>query len=298
VITGQLFQTAMLRQWLVAFVAFVVVWAGVNALRPYADLNGPGTRGGLVTGFGGSQIENLTNRIARRPGDLSERVRTFLVDRMPALVGAKRELDGIAHLDRDWIAWPVIVAAVIAAVRVLMLARSARPAALAFIWYVLGVGVVAAGVFVIARPITDATHRYFLLALFIPVSLTAAWLALEPNRAVRAAIVVAVLGWSGLSAMDNVRQLRRYASGSEPNRIRELSDALEARGLRVAEAGYWRAYKITFLTRERLKLTPVGSQRIEEYRRLADQEGNRLLRLAERPCPGGEPVVEHYLCPK
>ena len=107
-----------------------------------------------------------------------------------------------------------------------------------------------------------------------------------------------VLVLSALSAVDNIRQLHRYASGYEPNRIRELSDALEARGLHVAEAGYWRAYKITFLTQERLKLAAVGSQRIDEYRRLADQEGNRLLRLAERPCPGGEPVVEHYLCPK
>jgi hypothetical protein len=297
-ITRQLFQTAMLRQWLLAFVAFVVVWDGVNALRPYADLNGPGTRGGLVPGFGGSQIDNLTNRIGQRAGDLPERVRTFFVDRMPSLVGAKRELDGIAHQGRDWIAWPLVIVAVIGAIRVLVLVRSTRPATLAFIWYVLGVGVVAAALFVIARPITDTTHRYFLLALFIPVSLTAAWLALEPTRAVRAAIVVAVLGWSALSAVDNVRQLYRYASGYEPNKIRELSDALEARGLHVAEAGYWRAYKITFLTQERLKLAAVGSQRIDEYRRLADHEGSRLLRLAERPCPGGEPVVEHYLCPK
>ena len=110
-IARQLLQTAMLRHWLLAFVAFVVVWDGVNALRPYADLNGPGTRGGLVPGFGGSQIENLTNRIGQRPGDLPERVRTFLVDRMPSLVGAKRELDGIAHQGRDWMAWPLVVAA-------------------------------------------------------------------------------------------------------------------------------------------------------------------------------------------
>lgn len=297
-VTRQLFQTAVLRQWLFAFVAFVVVWDGVNALRPYADTNGPGTRGGVVTESGGSQIENLTNRIGQRPGDLPERIRNFVVDRMPSLVGAKRELDGIAHQGRNWIAWPMLVGAILAAVRVLVLVRSTRPAGLAFIWYVLGIGVIAAAMFVIARPVTDTTHRYFLLALFIPVGLTAAWLALEPNWGFRAAIVLAIAGWSALSAVDNVRQLARYASGYEPNKIRELADALESRGLHVAEGGYWRAYKLTFLTEERLKIAPVDYQRIDEYRRLADKEGNRLLRLAERPCPGGEPVVEHYLCPK
>jgi hypothetical protein len=127
--------------------------------------------------------------------------------------------------------------------------------------------------------------------------LTAAWLALEPNRWIRAAVVTAMIGWRALSAIDNYRQAARYMSGDEPNKIPELADALETRGLHVAKAGYWRAYRLTFLTEERLKIASTDYERIEEYRRLADQEGNRLLRLQDRPCPGGEPVVEHYLCP-
>ncbi len=297
-LTRQIFQPAVLRRWVFALVAFVVVWDGVNALRPYADANGPGTRGELRPYYGGSQIENLTNRIGRQPADLPARAVVFATERMPSLLGARRELDGIAHQGRDWIAWPLLIAAIAGAVRVFILARAARRESLGFIWYVLGVGGVAAAMFVIARPVTDTTHRYFLLALFVPVGLTAAWLVLEPLARVRIVVVAVVAVWSVFAGVDNVKQAARYVSGYEPNKIRELADALEARGLHVAEAGYWRAYKLSFLTRERLKIASDGYPRIDEYRRLADREGPRLMRLAEKPCPGGEPIVEHYLCPK
>jgi hypothetical protein len=297
-LTKQLFQPAVLRQWLLALVAFVVIWDGVIALKPFADLNGPGTRGEMSPGAGGSQLENLTNRIARTPTDLPVKVYAFAVERMTSLLGARRELDGIAPQGRDWVVWPLLAGAVVAAFRIVRLARSRPPASLAFIWYVLGLGVFAAGMFVVARPLTDTTHRYFLLALFIPVAIAAAWLALEPNPRFRAAIVAGMIGWSAVSAVDNVKQAARYVSGYEPNRIRELADALEARGLHVAEAGYWRAYKLSFLTEERLKVASDGYTRIDEYRRLADREGDRLIRVAEAPCPGGELIVEHYLCPK
>jgi hypothetical protein len=297
-ITRQLFTAAVLRQWLLAFVAFVVVLDAVHALKPFADLNGPGTRGGIVSGVGGSQIENLTGRIGQRPGDLPERIRTFVVDRMPALIGAKREADPNAPQGREWMGWLLLACVLVALARLSMLARTAGPSVPGFIWYVLGVGLVAAAMFVIARPATDTTQRYFLLALLIPAGLTAAWLLMEPNRAVRAAVVMVVGVWAAMSGLDNGRLLRRYATGQEPNTIRRLADALEARGLRVAEADYWRAYRITFLTQERLKIDSYSYQRIDEYRRLAEQEGERLMRLAEKPCPGGEAIVEHYLCPK
>ena len=301
-VTRRIFQPAVFRQWLLAFVAFVVVWDGILALKPFADLNGPGTRGKLIAGFGGSQIENLTNRIGQSAGDLPARAHAMIVQRIPSLLGGRLELDGIAHQGRDWVAWPLLLGAFLAAARVLILALAEAPTARrgpssAFIWYVLAIGATAAMMFVIARPVTDTTHRYFLLALYIPIGLTAAWLALEPQRWIRTAVVLAMIGWSGLSAIDNYRQVARYVSGYEPNKIRDLANALEARGLHVAKAGYWRAYKLTFLTQERLKIASTDYERIEEYRRLADQEGNRLLRLQEKPCPGGEFVVEHYLCP-
>jgi hypothetical protein len=287
----------VLRRWLLAFVAFVVVWDGVHALKPFADLNGPGTRGGLVSGFGGSQIENLTNRIGQRPAEFPERVRTFAFDRLPTLLGAKPVPDPVAPQGRAWIGWLLIAGAIAGLARLILLARFTRPPP-AFIWYVLGVGLLASAMFVIARPATDSTQRYFLLALFFPVGLTSAWLLMEPNRAIRAALILVMAIWAAVSGLDNARLLSRYASGRESNTIRQLADALEARGLHVAEAGYWRAYKLTFLTGERVKIASNDYQRIDEYRRLADQEGDRLMRLAERPCPGGEAVAEHYLCPR
>ncbi|HEY7474338.1 MAG TPA: hypothetical protein VH679_04965 [Vicinamibacterales bacterium] len=298
-LTRQLFQPEVMKRWLFAFVMFICVWDGILALKPYADLNGPGTRGEFRPGFTGSQIENLTNRLGTGPNDLFLRVRNFTAERMPSLLGARREFDGVAHQGHDWMFWPLAAAAIAGVIRVFTYARSMRPGSPAYVWYVLGLGVTTAAMFIVTRPASDVTHRYFLMALFVPVGLTAAWLRFEPRGLVRAAVVTLVLVWSGLSGADNLRQLTRYsAAGGERNEIRELADALEARGLHVAEAGYWRAYKLTFLTRERLKIAATDYQRIDEYRRLADREGDRLMRLSEQPCPGGELIVEHYLCPR
>jgi hypothetical protein len=78
--------------------------------------------------------------------------------------------------------------------------------------------------------------------------------------------------------------------------IRAIADAIEARGYRVLEGPYWRAYKLTFLTQERVKIASIDFVRIEEYQALARAEGSRLRRLSEHPCPDAEPVAELYLC--
>src|SRR3954452_20675290 len=47
-IGGGDFGVARLRQWLAPAVMFMIVWHGVEARKPFADLLSPGTRGQLV----------------------------------------------------------------------------------------------------------------------------------------------------------------------------------------------------------------------------------------------------------
>ena len=70
-----------------------------------------------------------------------------------------------------------------------------------------------------------------------------------------------------------------------------------ARGVKVAAASYWPAYKITFLSRERVRVSGADVSRIALYDRLALEEGDRLLMLQETPCAGSPPIVPGwYLC--
>jgi hypothetical protein len=123
------------------------------------------------------------------------------------------------------------------------------------------------------------------------------WLALEPRAIARQALVAGVLGWMALSGVDTGRQAARYMSGAgQPNTIREVADALVARHVSIAEAPYWRAYKLTFLTGERAKVASTDVARITEYQDLANKAGPGLMRIQEQPCQGEQIVPGWYLC--
>jgi len=146
------------------------------------------------------------------------------------------------------------------------------------------------------RPAEDVVRRYLLLSLLIPVGLSAVWLRLEPRRVVKRAVMVFILGWALLAGSDNWRQFKRYATGQVPNPMRELVEALDARGVSVAAAPYWRAYKLTFLSGERIKVASTDVVRIAEYQSLAAAAGSSVIRIQESPCTGGQQVGVWYFC--
>jgi hypothetical protein len=313
-IAGTLFRAETFHRWLIAFVVFLAVQGGVNALRPYADLKGPGTRGAAVTHNTVSSVDNLLVRTNIDVRALPSRFVTFGRDVLPMMIGGRRVDGGFASQGRDWMALPIGLTFAAAFVRIGVLLRRAtrrrraaaseRDAAskprcpveaASFAWYLLAVGAIAALACIVTRPMHDLPLRYILLALYIPVGLVAGWLALEPRAGVRRAIAVAMIGWAALSAADHVREMRRFGAVTEPDEIRVLADALVSRGITVAEATYWRAYKLTYLTGERVKVSSSDYVRIDEYQQLA-QKDPRLVRIQESPCRGGERVSRWYLC--
>jgi hypothetical protein len=166
-------------------------------------------------------------------------------------------------------------------------------APVAFAWYVLGVGMTVLVAFSLVRTPTEGTLRYVLLLLLIPVGLLATWLALEPRRTARAAGIAVVAAWAAGSAVDHARLARRYLAGA-PNNPRVLVDTLEARGVTVARAPYWTAYKISFLSGERIRIASLDVARIDEYQSLPGVDDAPIIRL--RACEGGEPIGVYYLC--
>ncbi len=311
-ISGTIFRAETMRRWLIAFVVFLAVQGGVNALRPYADLKGPGTRGATVAQSTVSSVDNILVRTNVDFSALPSRFVTFAADTLPLMTGGRQVNGGFASQGHNWLAFPLGLAILAACARIGVLLwrawgkRGARAAAdtaappcpiesASFAWYILAVGVIAALACIVTRPMQDLPLRYILLALYIPIGLVAGWLAIEPRAAFRRGIVAVMIGWAAFSTADHVSEMRRFAAVTEPDEIRVLADALVARGIKVAEATYWRAYKLTYLTGERVKVSSSDYVRIDEYQRLAHQDPH-LVRIQESPCPNGDRVSRWYLC--
>jgi hypothetical protein len=300
-----------LRFWLVAAVVFAAVVQSVKALEPYSDLMGPGTRGELIGGYGGSQVGTVADRIEFIPSELPVRVETMIADDLPGLYGLAPIDNAIARQGHAWALWPVVLACGIglaAAAVAVMRSRSghAQPGApqaalgasrpLAFPVFLLGVGLLAVLVYIITRPPDLVVHRYLLLSLYVPVGVVSLVFAAPTVRWVQGLVAAAVVLAGIGSGVDHWRQVERYWGGKQPNDLRVLADELVRRHIHVAMAGYWRAYKITFLTDEQVKVASSDVVRISEYQRLANAEGPNLITIQDEPCPGGDHVSAWYLC--
>jgi hypothetical protein len=306
---GTLFRSETLRNWLLAAAVGAAMWQGIQALKPYSDMMGPGTRGSLIRGYGGSQLGNLAERAELIVSDLPKRTHAMLTVHLPRLYGARFVQDPTTAQGRDWIYWPLAIGLTLAFGRAVWLAVTTRssirrntggPAppdgpGTAMAWYFLGIGLIAAMAYIATRDATGTVDRYLLLALYIPIGIAALFLATEPRVWLRRAFVGLLLVWSACSAVDHARLAARYWRG-EPNEIRAIADALVARGQHVAISSYWRAYKITYIAEERVKVAANDFVRIDEYQGLANAEGDKLIEIRETPCPGGEQVGVWFLC--
>jgi hypothetical protein len=162
-----------------------------------------------------------------------------------------------------------------------------------FCLYLLLVGLESLAAYSLACEITPGLPgliRYVLLALFVPVAVVAWYLKHEPLRAFRAAVIAAVLSWTGFSLVDNGRVLREYVTSRPPDKFRTIADYLVAKQIKYAYADYWDAYIVDFLAREQVIVASTWKVRIREYQRLADAHRAEAATLVRVPCTGGAVV--------
>jgi hypothetical protein len=168
----------------------------------------------------------------------------------------------------------------------------------AFPVYLAIVGLQAGVVYALTRDLSMFTFRYGLLALFLPVAVFALLLQAPRPLAMRVAGAALCGLLAAASLVDHVTVLQRSRFAPPPARFGPLAERLDAGGVRVARAGYWRAYVVTFLTQERVRVASNEIQRIREYQVLADQ-GEGVVTIQETPCEGQRPfdiVGPWHLC--
>jgi hypothetical protein len=282
-----------------ALVAASAVVTAVSTLRPFADSNGPGTRGERPPGFSGDAATNITSRMDVEPADLPRRAGVMLREHLPEIFGLRLVDSPIARQGHGWIFWPFMAGLCVAVGRSVWLngLRPDRSAAVEVAWYFALVGAAAVAVYTLSKPPGVLVTRYLLLSVFLPIGLVALHLSSDAARFWRAITAGMVLVWVLGSAWDHALQVRRYAVVGEPNETRDLANVLEARGITVAEGGYWMAYKLSFLSQERIKVASGDVVRITEYQRLASEAGSTLRRIQDDACEGGERIALWFLCP-
>jgi hypothetical protein len=305
---------ARMRDWFVSTAIFFAVWEAIEALKPFADLGGPGTRGQLIGGFAGSQVDNLLGHVAWQPEALAERLIRMGPDLVAWFAGSNPGYIGLPIAERPWLTWIGGGLVGLATGRLLFLltmgaGRSSAPGVetlvqrlraqvirAPFAFYILGVGIVAVVAFAAAKPVLHPYSRYIVLGVLIPVGLTATLLALERSHAVQRVLVVAVVMWTALTLGDHAKLLASVVHNPPASPTWQIADRLVERRIPVAAAGYWRAYVIAFLTREQVRVASNDWVRIQKYQELFVDHLSEAVVISESPCVGGEPVASLYLC--
>ena len=107
-----------------------------------------------------------------------------------------------------------------------------------------------------------------------------------------------VAGWVGVSALGHARLWSEYLTHPPYGVKRAIVRELEARGVRYGTSDYWIAYYVTFLTKERIVMSPDDFTRILSYDRDVLAHANQAVLVARVPCRRGEEAVPGvYFCP-
>lgn len=301
------------RRWAIAGLAFVGVRSLAAAIQPFANGLGPGSRGDdprLVATI----VETVGGRICIDPANWPERASRLVGEHLPRLIGGWPAplseygvLTGVFSGQDGLALWVGALTAVglasggwhwFASRRQPGAPGGAAPPSSHIGGYLVLVGLISTLVygFATCSDIRVATLRYNLLGVMIPVG--ALVMALQTWRAptIRAGLGAAVVLWCALNLSDVLALARESMRAPFPDRRLALAEDLEHRGIAVAWSRYGIAYHVTFLARERVRVSANDFSRILAYANEAAKTGAPTI--TDVPCETGTQLQPGYfLCP-
>ncbi len=284
---------SLVRPWLTTAAFFAIVLVVVSVLKPHADLLGPGTAGIRPPTAVANNVSQVLGRVRFEPVELPHRFRAMVTEHLPQLLGLFGFRPSLINIGSSiHVGWPDLLPLVtlIGGAVLLWLAvdlvRCRSLEATAFPIYLCLIGLEAVIVYPLSRNLTMFTFRYGLLALFLPISIGA--LALQDRRpaALRAMGAMGLALLASAACLDHISVLQYARREPPPPHLVPLAAHLEAIGVTAARAGYWRAYELSFVTRERVKVASTDMERIREYREHADAAGPATVIIETQPCEG------------
>ena len=294
------------RRILAAARVAVEVWLVAAVLKTFASPAGPATS--LADVPMSNNVANMIGRICVDPTTVVRGVSSLVSEHWVRLFGLRIEplilfgiesrLSYVPHGTRIVLA----AAMALALVRVAMslAARRRVPGRSFFAVYLMLVGLLSAGAFVVARCGAVGDVRYALLSMIGAVGLAAWFLQVEQRPLLKGIWIALVAAWALDSAVGHGQLWAEYIRNPPPGAKRLIIEHLDARGVRYAMADYWNAYYISFLTRERIIVRSIDVDRIHEYDRLVAAHLGEAVLISRTPCQGasGERILPGtYLCP-
>ena len=266
---------------------FAVVYALVGLAK---------TRSGA--GGIGLQAASLAGQMCLTWGDLADHARALVSEALPTLFGMMPAPLSAFRMTTDLVAGSFRVWWVVVGGLALIVIRRSGPARRSdrtgFALYLTMVGAFTALAYPLSCNValhTPPLLRYLLLAVLLPVGLTAWLLARERSPIWRGVVVSLMLVWSAANLADNVRLVRTTVADPPVSEHRILVDYLLAHHVRYARAIYWDAYMVDFLSRERVIAASTDIIRIPEYQEEVDAHAADAVMLQRMPCSGDERVA-------
>jgi len=281
--------------------AFGAVWIVIDLLKRTVNAYGP-SGGDRMSASLALQAQQIFMWLSAEPGPYIARVGSAVMRGLPDMHGAR-----VYPLSEYGIAGGIAVGSVLAgAALALALAigiarlivsawrgRMGAPAE-ALTPYLAVIGVLAVAAYGLNSG-TDPAHppivRYLLFALLLPVAALAAFFFREPRRQLRIVVAALVCVWAVFTTVDNARLLRAYVVSPPPHPHREVADYLVEHRMRFGRAGYWDAYAVTFLARERVILASTQKVRISAYQASVEENAWHAVTLRRQPCDTGTRVA-------
>ena len=288
------------RAWRAAGLAkaaggFAGVWLLVALLKPHVNIYGP-SGGARVTGSLLLQAETVLKGLSFAWEPYLGRLGDVLRAGVPEMFGggpmplSRFGINSSLSQGRNAAALALAAAAAVALGRLAWLGwkRERQPAGDArFFLYLALVGVQTALAYGLGGGIpigAPVVHRYLLLVALLPVAVFARYFQRETARGCRSAVALLILLWAGSSVWDNLRLVHEYLVTPPPSPHRVMADYLTSKHLRYGRAIYWDAYVITFLSKERVIITPNEVVRISAYKALVDENAAIAVTLVRQPC--------------
>ncbi len=280
-------------------------WLVVQVLRPFASAAGPGTTIAALGQAPANDLAEILRRSCMQARSFSRGVENLAVH-WSELFGTARVhahrfgIDTAAVQGLPGLRWVLGAAAIGMAASAV--AGVERPAAWwersRFAIYLLLIGVASATLYVVARCGTLSPMRYDLLSLVGATGLTALCLQSTRGRWFTCVVVAVVVGWAAISAVPHGRMWVEHVRGRPAGPKVQLIQQLEAHGVRYAEADYWIAYAVTFLSNERVIVASTDVERIPAYNREVEAHRAEAVRISRTRCGEGPEVASGlFLCP-
>jgi hypothetical protein len=310
---GSLFKGPVLLKHAVVITAAVATMSSVNVAKQFSSAAGPNTTIDQVL-TPATNLAELDARMCIDPATVPGGLKAVATSHWAWLFGLQAQpvvdfgvnattIQGVTGLWAVMLMLASLVATclTLAGPAVLRAARDQGPPfdRLQFPIYLSSTGLASAFMYAIGRcgVISIFTIRYDLLSVLIPIGLMAAFFTVERNRRLMLAAVVLVSGWAAVSAFGHGRLLAEYVTRTPVNRDREAIAELNKRQIRYGTADYWIAYRLTFLSKERIILAATGVSRIYDYNRIVASHRQDPIFLSRRPCGEGPKLADGvYLC--